>query len=192
MKSFRRLLFLSAAVGLVGAQLRTTTDDDGETIIISITTDVFGDRTTTTLSTIDPNNPTTATTALTTTPTTTRGRQTTTQRVVGEDTTAAPMRTTTYGYDPGNGVWVTDTWTASVTAAPSAATAVVPEGTIQNYQSYQAVINSAVLQSAQNALASASVSGAAARSIGKELVGSKGWLAIAVAVVGVVAGGVIL
>jgi uncharacterized membrane protein len=75
------------------------------------------------------------------------------------------MRTTTYWYDPGNGVWTSAVWTASVTAAPQDVTAIVPEGTIADYQTYQSAINSKVFASAEAAAASGA-SSAAGRNTG--------------------------
>lgn len=153
------------------AQRYTTTLPflDGDTLVVSAGTNALGLPTTVTLSTITATGtlatvptlttlPTTTATRTTTTNTRTRttqttanGPDTTMQRVVGQDTTAPPMRTTTYWYDPGNGVWTVATWTASVTAAPQVATVNVPSGTIQDYNSYQTVVNSAVLSAAQSA-----------------------------------------
>ena len=87
------------------------------------------------------------------------------QRVVGQQETMAPMKTTTYWYDPGSGVWTSAVWTASVTAAPSVATAIVPQGSIADYEQYQSTINQNVFASAEAAQGSSV--GGAARSIGQ-------------------------
>ena len=63
-------------------------------------------------------------------------------------------------YDPGDGVWTVGTWTASVTADPTVATAVVPEGTIASYATYQSAVNSVVAASAEAAAANGTISGA--------------------------------
>jgi hypothetical protein len=86
------------------------------------------------------------------------------QRVVGQQESVAPMKTTTYWYDPGNGVWTSAVWTASVTAEPTVATAIVPEGTIAQYNTYQSAVNSKVLASAEAAVSNST--GAADRMAG--------------------------
>ncbi|KAK8865696.1 hypothetical protein IAR55_000841 [Kwoniella newhampshirensis] len=162
---------------------------DGDTLVISTGTNARGLATTVTLQTITPGvtatttlplagddpDATLSTTSSTTTRRTTTGRTTTTaangrptttaQRVVGTEatTTAAPMRTTTYWVDTGDGYWTDYTWTAPTTAAPTIATANVPEGTIQSYASYQSIVNSAVLSSAEAFAASSSASSAGRR-----------------------------
>lgn len=98
----------------------------------------------------------------------------------------APMQTTTYWYDPGNGVWTSAVWTASVTAAPTVVTANVPEGTIAAYETYQQAVNSKVLASAEAAVNNST--GAADRMVegwSKTLVG----LAVGAAGVGALAVG---
>ncbi|WWC68432.1 uncharacterized protein I206_102359 [Kwoniella pini CBS 10737] len=192
------------------AQLLTTTYTwaQGDTVVISTGTNALGAATTRVVQTITSGvaattintrlaTATTATTAVnddgddepTTTRTTTTGRTTTTdnQRVVGNTptTTGAPMHTTTYWLDPGDGVWTVFTWTAPTTALPTVATANVPAGTIQDYQAYQSAINSVVLESAQAAVANASKSGSLAR---RSVVSTDailgGWTAMVLGVVG--------
>lgn len=75
------------------------------------------------------------------------------------------MRTTTYWYDPGSGVWTSAVWTASVTAEPTAVTAIVPAGTIADYESYQSSINANIFASAEAANKSSAAT-AAGRGIG--------------------------
>ena len=99
----------------------------------------------------------------------------------------APMKTTTYGYDPGNGVWVTATWTASITGDPAEPTVIVPEGTIQDYNQYQSKINGGILASAKAQEASISGSiGAAPRRLdgGWNLGGVAGWVGLVVGGIG--------
>ncbi|CAD6573739.1 MAG: hypothetical protein TREMPRED_000899 [Tremellales sp. Tagirdzhanova-0007] len=195
------------------SQLVTTTLPwaNGNTEVLSVSTDALGDLLTVTISTItaaeDGAAATTAllttalttplTTALATTntrldttttkrPTTTAGAPTSTTglRVVGQETTAAPMQTTTYFYPNGAGPWTSATWSASVTGDPTVATAIIPQGSIQPYQEYQSAVNSVVLASAE-AVASATTSqtgGARRNSI------ATGWAAAGVGAVGVVMG----
>ena len=76
-------------------------------------------------------------------------------------------------------------------SAPQEATAVIPQGTIQEYQSYQTVINSAVLKSAEAAEAHISgnsvqgnigiAGGAFAR---RDVSAAVGWLSVVVGIVG--------
>ncbi|WVW80360.1 hypothetical protein I302_102340 [Kwoniella bestiolae CBS 10118] len=197
---------LLLAASNVAAQQFTTTFPwaQGDTVVLSTGTNALGVATTRTLQTITTGvagattartTATTATTALddgdedaTTTPTLTQLRTTTTQqRVVGNTptTTAAPMRTTTYWLDPGDGVYTAYTWTAPTTALPTVATANVPAGTIQDYQEYQSAANSAVLESAQAAIANGTKSGASPR---RQMVGGEvlmgGWMTLVVGAVG--------
>jgi len=157
---------LLARLGLGQLIITTLPYVDGNTLALSLSTDALGDIETYTVSTITagaagvgaggalPTTTPLVTTALTTTNTRTtkttgKATQTTaTQRVVGQETTAPPMKTTTYGYDPGNGQWTSAIWTASVTADRQVATANVPEGSIVEYSQYQSVVDSVVLASA--------------------------------------------
>jgi len=183
MRSIIVLLSSVLVASNVLARTYTTTlpYEDGNTLVVAVTTDALGDVLTNTLSTITAAGTQSSTsTTLTNTRikiTTATGPVTTTgQRVVGVDSTAAPMRTTTYWYDPGDGVWTVATWTASITAAPTVATAIVPEGTIIDYNSYQTVVNSVVLASAEAAAATNGSSGAASRMNER----TAGWAAVVV------------
>ncbi|ORX35439.1 hypothetical protein BD324DRAFT_652567 [Kockovaella imperatae] len=148
------------------AQIETITLPNGNTVVISVGTNALGDEFTTTLNSAlvvggaaaETNTKTNTKTTTTVNNAVEGGAPTTTTgpRVVGVETTAPPMRTTTYWYDPGDGVWISQIWTASITAAPTVATAIVPAGTIQNYNSYQTQINSVVLKSAEAAEAASS------------------------------------
>ncbi|WWD18125.1 hypothetical protein CI109_102574 [Kwoniella shandongensis] len=181
---FASLVLASSAL----AQRFTTTLPfaDGDTLVLSTGTNVRGVATTATIATVTAGVAVTTavagadddpltTTRLTTTARTTTGRTTTTaangrptttaQRVVGTEatTTAAPMRTTTYWVDTGDGYWTDYTWTAKTTALPTVATANVPEGTIQSYASYQSIVNSAVLAGAEAFAANSSSASSGSR-----------------------------
>jgi hypothetical protein len=70
------------------------------------------------------------------------------------------------------------------------ATAIIPEGTIQDYNSYQTVVNSAVLAGAEAAVsASGSVRTGAASRVAER---TASWAALAVGVVGVGVGALVL
>jgi len=200
MRSFLAVCVAALAASRVFARTYTTTLPyvDGNTLVIGETTDPLGDVITRTISTVIGTatgavtaitSPTTSSSSRRVNTRTTAGAVTTTtgQRVVGVDTTAPPMRTTTYYYDPGNGVWTVATWTASVTGPPAVATAIVPEGTIQDYQSYQTVVNSAVLASAEAAAVTGSTGGAS-----RIQEKTAGWAAVAVGVIGAGVGAMIL
>ncbi|WVR05658.1 hypothetical protein IAU60_002680 [Kwoniella sp. DSM 27419] len=186
----------------------------GDTVVLSTGTDARGLPTTTILSTVVTGAtgaittvPTTRattttrnaavpagddddTTTSTTSPTTTaRGGRTTTtdnQRVVGGISTDSyePMRTTTYWLDPGDGVWVPFTWTAPTTALPTVPTANVPAGTVADYNSYQSNVNSVVLESAENAVASQSRAANSAGTLIASGGAMGGWTALVVGAVG--------
>lgn len=161
---FTSLLLTSSVFAL--EYTTTLPYEDGNTLVVSVGTNARGVSTTATLSTIEDDGITSALTASTTTTTgkTTTTKKTTTstgpvtttgQRVVGEETTAAPMRTTTYWVNQADGTWTDFTWTASVTAAPTVATANVPSGTILAYDSYQSSANSVVLAAAESSASTA-------------------------------------
>jgi hypothetical protein len=73
-------------------------------------------------------------------------------------------------------------------SAPDVATAIVPEGTIQDYNSYQTNINSAVLSKAEAAVATGGSTGGASRVQEK----TAGWAAVAIGVVGAGIGALVL
>ncbi|OCF33228.1 hypothetical protein I317_03709 [Kwoniella heveanensis CBS 569] len=199
------LLLASSAL----AQRYTTTLPwaNGDTVVVSAGTNAAGVAVTTTLSTV--TGAAGVTTALTTarttttaaadddddeTTTTTRNtRATTTTQARGPNqlttTSYDPMRTTTYWLDPGDGVYQAYTWTAPTTTLPQEPTALVPAGTIQDYQEYQSNVNSVVLQSAEAAVASSSNSGSGP-SINRAMVG--GWSAIALGAVGAGVGALLI
>jgi len=186
---------LGAGAGAASTYTTTLPWANGNTLVIAVSSDAEGDLETQTLSTVTGSA--SAVAAATKATTMAAAAATTTgQRVVGVDSTAAPMRTTTYGYDDGSGNWVTATWTASVTAAPNEATYQAAGGTIQDYNSYQNAINSVVLSSAENALASASGTiegnigiGAASR---RTESGVAGWTGMLTALMGVGVGMILL
>ncbi|RSH92663.1 hypothetical protein EHS25_008108 [Saitozyma podzolica] len=188
--SFVSSLLLAAGAAAQGQYTTTLPWANGDTVVVSVSTNALGVATTKTVSTLGGNAAvTTGTTTNTKTTKTTAGAPTTTaQRVVGQDTTAAPMRTTTYWYDPGDGVWVEATWTASVTDNPTVATANVPAGTVQDYNNYQTSVNSVVYASATAANALVS-SGAGPRN---DVWGGAGLGAVVVGAVGGIAGVVLL
>ncbi|RXK42608.1 hypothetical protein M231_00162 [Tremella mesenterica] len=166
---------------------------EGNTYVLSVGTDAFGDDITKTLSQIGATGAATSTKTTKTTKTTDGRPTTTANRVVGQDTTAPPMQTTTYWYDPGDGVWTVGTWTATVTAAPAVPTAIVPEGTIQDYNTYQNGVNSAVLSSAAAAgLSSNSTGSSGATSIRPTGWAGSLWSGVLVGVLGVFASGWLL
>ncbi|KAK4686717.1 hypothetical protein P7C73_g3406, partial [Tremellales sp. Uapishka_1] len=183
---------------------------DGNTVVVSVGTNALGVAVTSTLSTIEDDDVTAAVTNTVTNPltaatTTTRALKTTTtkkattatattrptattgDRVIGGITTdsIAPMQTTTYWYEGTDGVWVQGTWSASV-VIPTVATAVVPAGSIVEYNSYQASANSVVLASA---IASNSASAGRRGMQEMSYSGVGGWAAM---VMGMVAGGAML
>ncbi|WVQ85475.1 hypothetical protein IAT38_007640 [Cryptococcus sp. DSM 104549] len=184
------LLLASSAA----AQRYTTTldVDDGDTLVLSRGTNARGATITTTLSTITSGATAATTTRRTTTAddddddttTSTSKKTTTTAQRVGDVTSYAPMRTTTYWVDTGNGYWTDYTWTAPTTTAPTVATANVPEGTVQDYAAYQSAVNSVVFASAEAAAVNAT-SGSMRRT---QLVGSDnavyGWMTMFLGAVG--------
>ncbi|ODN84138.1 hypothetical protein L202_00146 [Cryptococcus amylolentus CBS 6039] len=135
-------LFLASSA--VARKYTTTLDvDDGNTLVLSEHTNANGATVTSTISTINGDDDDTSTST-----TTTAGRDTTTERIVASTTSNAPMRTTTYWVDTGNGHWTYYTWTAPTTTVPTVATANVAQGSVANYEAYQSSINAAVYSSA--------------------------------------------
>jgi len=164
---------------------------DGNTLVEELSTDGLGDTFTLTLSTVTPGaagaavgaaKSKSSSSSSTTTPTLTP--TTPTQRVVGNTpaTDGPPPRTITYGYPDADGQWVTATWTATVTSAPTVASGNVPAGTIQSYASYETSENSILFNSAtaSGGVVSDGVSGAF---LSADAAGAV-WLAIGAGVVG--------
>ncbi|WVQ71208.1 hypothetical protein IAR50_000733 [Cryptococcus sp. DSM 104548] len=134
------LLLASSASAL---KYTTTLDgDDGNTLVLSKGTNARGATVTSTLSTIWGDDETSTSTS------TSAGQATTTERIVATTSSNAPMRTTTYWVDTGNGYWTYYTWTAPTTTVPTLGTANVAKGTVVDYETYQSGINAAVYSSA--------------------------------------------
>jgi len=92
------------------------------------------------------------------------------------------MRTTTYWYDPGNGVWTVATWTASVTAEPTVATFIPSAGTVLDYEAYQSEVNGNLFASAKSATAAGANASGGSNDAAKRA--GLGWTAVAVGAVG--------
>lgn len=95
------------------------------------------------------------------------------------------MRTTTYWYDPGNGVWTVATWTASVTAEPTVATYIPSAGTVMDYDAYQSEVNGNLFESAKGANAAVAANAGSQNGAEGKRAGMKGWAAIVAGAVGV-------
>jgi len=143
------------------ADLRTTLTGPADNGIATGATTALTTALTTAIatSTTTARTRTTRTTAAATTDANGRPLTTTGPRVVGQQETMAPMRTTTYWYDPGNGVWTVATWTATVTAEPTVATYIPPAGTVADYDSYQSEVNGNLFASAKGSQAANLASG---------------------------------
>ncbi|TYJ54952.1 hypothetical protein B9479_004364 [Cryptococcus floricola] len=136
-------LFLASSA--VAQKFTTTLDvDDGNTLVLSKHTNARGATVTSTISTINGGDDDDTSTSTTTS----AGKDTTTQRIVASTTSNAPMRTTTYWVDTGNGYWTYYTWTAPTTTVPTVGTANVAKGSVADFESYQSVVNAAVYSSA--------------------------------------------
>ncbi|ODO07514.1 hypothetical protein L198_01093 [Cryptococcus wingfieldii CBS 7118] len=134
-------LFLASSA--VAQRFTTTLDvDDGNTLVLSRHTNARGATVTSTISTIGGDDDTSTST------TTSADQDTTTQRIVASTTSDAPMKTTTYWVDTGNGYWTYYTWTAPTTTIPTVGTANVAQGSVADFESYQSGVNAAVYSSA--------------------------------------------
>lgn len=110
-------------------------------------------------------------------------------------------------YDPGDGVWIAGTWTASVTAcvafhfvivkraypvrAPAVATAIVSSGSIADYTAYISSADSAVLA---GAVATGGTGGTGVGNGAQGRIGSAsaGWTAFGVGILGAGLGAMVL